>query len=137
MPDVDLLFSACLCIWFVVFGACIGSFLNVFIYRLPRRESLLYPPSHCTQCGQAIRWYDNIPVLAWIVLGGKCRDCKTPISIQYPCVEGSCGILFGIIFIITNLYAELSFWPLIAFTLLLSFAGTFVLAVGLMVFGKK
>ena len=58
-------------------GLCIGSFLNVVIYRLPNGMSLAYPPSHCPVCGYKLKWYDNIPVVSYIILGGKCRSCKT------------------------------------------------------------
>ncbi len=70
-----------------VFGAMIGSFLNVCIYRIPRDESLVFPASHCTGCGAPIRFYDNIPIISWFLLIGKCRHCKSPISFQYPMVE--------------------------------------------------
>lgn len=68
-------------------GACFGSFANVLIYRLPAEESLLTPPSRCPSCEQAIAWYDNIPVISWVVLGGRCRNCKTAISAQYQIIE--------------------------------------------------
>jgi leader peptidase (prepilin peptidase)/N-methyltransferase len=71
----------------VVFGLIVGSFLNVCIYRLPRRESLVWPGSHCPSCGRAIRWYDNVPVLGFLLLGGRCRDCRAPIGLRYPAVE--------------------------------------------------
>jgi leader peptidase (prepilin peptidase)/N-methyltransferase len=70
-----------------LFGAIVGSFLNVCIYRIPRKESLVFPGSHCPACNAPIRFYDNIPILSWIFLFGKCRRCKNPISIQYPLVE--------------------------------------------------
>jgi len=69
------------------FGAAIGSFLNVVIYRLPRGESLVHPASHCPGCEHAIRPYDNVPVLAWLWLRGRCRDCRIKISARYPGVE--------------------------------------------------
>ena len=69
------------------FGAAVGSFLNVVIYRLPRGESLVHPGSHCPGCDNAIRPYDNIPVLAWLWLRGRCRDCRIKISARYPGVE--------------------------------------------------
>jgi leader peptidase (prepilin peptidase)/N-methyltransferase len=68
-------------------GATIGSFLNVIAYRLPRRESLVHPGSRCPGCGTAIKPYDNVPVLGWLMLRGRCRSCKTPISAQYPIIE--------------------------------------------------
>jgi leader peptidase (prepilin peptidase)/N-methyltransferase len=71
----------------VVIGLAVGSFLNVVIYRLPRQRSLVWPGSACPRCGAAIRWYDNVPVLGWLLLRGRCRDCKAPISVRYPVVE--------------------------------------------------
>jgi leader peptidase (prepilin peptidase) / N-methyltransferase len=68
-------------------GLAVGSFLNVCIYRLPRGESLAYPPSRCPRCGKRLAWYDNVPVLGWLVLRGRCRQCHERISIQYPIVE--------------------------------------------------
>ncbi|MBC8106525.1 MAG: prepilin peptidase [Anaerolineae bacterium] len=75
-------------------GACIGSFLNVVVWRLPRNESLVSPPSHCPKCNTRLVWYDNIPVIGWLALGGKCRYCKKPISPRYPIVEAITGLLF-------------------------------------------
>ena len=68
-------------------GACVGSFLNVVAWRLPRQESVVLPPSHYTRCGAVLAWYDNVPVLSWLVLGGRCRRCQTPIAVRYPLVE--------------------------------------------------
>lgn len=68
-------------------GVCVGSFLNVVIYRLPRQMNLARPGSHCTRCDYQLRWYDNIPVVSWLLLGGKCRKCKEPISVRYTVVE--------------------------------------------------
>ena len=68
-------------------GLCIGSFFNVLIWRIPRGESISWPPSHCTGCGEKIRAYDNIPVVSYLILGGKCRRCRSPISPVYPAVE--------------------------------------------------
>jgi leader peptidase (prepilin peptidase)/N-methyltransferase len=70
-----------------IFGAIIGSFLNVCIYRLPRKESIITPGSHCLNCNSKIKWYDNIPILSYIILKGKCRNCKAKISLRYPLVE--------------------------------------------------
>lgn len=77
-----------------VVGLLFGSFLNVCISRLPRHESIVKPESHCPQCGKSIRWYDNIPVLSWILLRGRCRDCNTQISFRYPAVELAVGLVF-------------------------------------------
>jgi len=71
----------------IVCGAMIGSFLNVCISRLPKGESIVFPGSHCPKCGKPIRFYDNIPVISFILLRGRCRSCRTPISFQYPLVE--------------------------------------------------
>lgn len=79
---------------FFVFGLLVGSFLNVCIYRLPRRESLNWPGSHCTSCDRPLSWYENIPLVSWLVLRGRCRTCHTPISPVYPIVEALTGIVF-------------------------------------------
>ncbi|HET7038954.1 MAG TPA: prepilin peptidase, partial [Gemmatimonadales bacterium] len=81
-----------------ILGAAFGSFLNVCIYRLPRDQSLLHPPSTCPSCGRRIPWYDNIPVLGWILLRGRCRQCRAPIAIQYPLVEAGVAVLWGACF---------------------------------------
>jgi leader peptidase (prepilin peptidase) / N-methyltransferase len=78
-----------------VLGLIVGSFLNVVIYRVPRNESVVSPRSSCPECGAPIRERDNIPVLSWLLLRGRCRDCKAPISIHYPLVELACGALFA------------------------------------------
>ena len=78
-----------------VFGLLIGSFLNVVAYRVPAGVSIVSPPSACPNCGQAIRPYDNVPVLSWLVLRGKCRDCAEPISTRYPLVELGTGVAFA------------------------------------------
>lgn len=75
-------------------GACIASFLNVCIWRLPRNESVVRPASHCPNCNAAIRWYQNIPVLSYVALRGKCANCRKPISMRYTIVELLGGILF-------------------------------------------
>lgn len=68
-------------------GLCIGSFSNVVIYRLPGRQSIVFPGSACRHCGHTVRWYDNIPLLGWFLLRGRCRDCQKPLGFQYPVVE--------------------------------------------------
>ena len=78
-----------------VFGLLIGSFLNVVVYRVPAKRSIVSPPSACPHCGAPIRWADNIPVVSWIVLRGKCRDCGAPISVRYPLVELGTGVFFA------------------------------------------
>ncbi|HNX96697.1 MAG TPA: prepilin peptidase [Candidatus Aminicenantes bacterium] len=81
----------------VLFGLVFGSFLNVVIYRLPRGESLVRPGSHCPSCGKAIHWYDNVPVLGFILLGGRCRACRAPISPRYPLVEAFTALSFFLV----------------------------------------
>ncbi len=80
-----------------LFGSLVGSFLNVVIYRIPLKRSIVSPPSACTGCGSRIKGYDNVPVLSWVFLGGKCRTCKSKISVRYPIVELITGIVFGIV----------------------------------------
>ena len=82
------------CAFIFSFGCCIGSFLNVVIYRLPREKSLVSPGSACPGCGTPIRFYDNIPLVSWLLLGAKCRQCKTPISPRYFIVELLTAVLF-------------------------------------------
>jgi leader peptidase (prepilin peptidase)/N-methyltransferase len=89
-------------IWFVfifAFGCCVGSFLNVVIYRLPRDKSLVMPPSACPACGKGIRFYDNIPLVSWLLLGRKCRYCSVPISPRYFVIELLTGLVFTGLFI--------------------------------------
>ena len=81
----------------LLMGLCIGSFLNVVIYRVPLGKSVVSPGSRCTKCGYELRWYDNIPVLSWASLGGRCRQCRAPISAQYPIVELVTGLLFVLV----------------------------------------
>ncbi len=83
----------------LLFGLVVGSFLNVVVWRLPRGENLSKPRSHCPGCGALIRWYDNIPVFSWILLGAKCRGCKIRISGRYPFVELLTGVLFALAWI--------------------------------------
>ena len=79
----------------VLLGLVVGSFLNVVIYRMPRGLSLVRPGSQCPECKAPIRWYDNVPLLSWISLKGRCRKCDNPISVRYPLVEGFTGLSFG------------------------------------------
>src|SRR6185503_7857476 len=80
-----------------VFGAIIGSFLNVVIHRVPREESIVFPNSRCPSCGATIAFYDNIPVLSYVVLGGRCRGCSIRISPRYPAVELLTAVLFVVV----------------------------------------
>jgi leader peptidase (prepilin peptidase)/N-methyltransferase len=80
-----------------VFGSFIGSFLNVVAYRVPLKRSIVSPPSACTECAIPIKAYDNIPIISWFLLRGRCRNCKSPISLRYPIVELGTGIFFAIV----------------------------------------
>lgn len=91
-------FLAILVGWIAILGAAFGSFFNVVIWRVPEGMSLISPPSHCPKCGARVRPFDNVPILAWLWLCGRCRDCKAPISVRYPFVEFLCcavAALFG------------------------------------------
>ena len=77
-----------------LYGIVIGSFLNVVIYRVPKKENMVTTRSHCMSCGYQLTWYDLIPLFSWLALGGKCRKCKARISVQYPLIEGLNGILY-------------------------------------------
>ncbi|MHB8680568.1 MAG: prepilin peptidase [Acidimicrobiales bacterium] len=83
-------------------GLVVGSFLNVVVYRMPRRLSVVRPGSFCPGCGTALRALDNVPLLSWVVLGGRCRTCREPISARYPLVEGSTGALFALVAVIAG-----------------------------------
>ena len=80
-----------------VVGLCVGSFLNVCIYRLPRRESLVWPASRCTSCARPLQWFHNIPLASWLALGGKCAYCRAPVSAQYPIVEAVTALTWVLI----------------------------------------
>ena len=97
-----------------LFGAILGSFANVCIHRLPKEQSILYPSSHCPHCGNSIKFYDNIPILSYLILTGKCRQCKKPISARYPIVEGISGLLSLALFMRYGI--TLQFLLLVAFT---------------------
>jgi leader peptidase (prepilin peptidase)/N-methyltransferase len=86
--------SSLLTVWLFVLGLCIGSFLNVVIARVPHGESIVRPRSRCPKCGHTLAWYENIPLVSWLALRGRCRSCKAPISIRYPLVELLVGLLF-------------------------------------------
>ncbi len=80
---------------FAAFGLLVGSFLNVCIYRLPRGESIVWPASRCASCKRELSWFENVPVVAWLVLRGRCRTCRSHISAMYPIVEAVTGALFA------------------------------------------
>ncbi len=86
-----------------VFGILVGSFLNVCIYRIPRHEDITTTRSHCTSCGNVIRWYDLVPVISFILLRGKCRFCKAKLSVLYPVIEILNGVIWYLVFAVTGL----------------------------------
>ncbi len=93
-------FNLIMTIFALLFGLVVGSFLNVCIYRLPREMSLAHPPSTCPQCGQRISFYDNVPVISYLLLRGRCRTCRNPIPLHYPVVELLSGLLSAAVFIL-------------------------------------
>ena len=94
-----LWYDTVMCILVFVFGSVIGSFLNVVIYRTPLHMSIVSGPSHCFSCGERIKPYDLVPIFSWIILGGKCRQCKAPISVRYTIVEALTGFMFLLAYI--------------------------------------
>lgn len=98
-------------------GAMFGSFANVVIYRLPKGESLAFPGSHCFKCGKPVRWFDNVPILAWFWLKGRCRHCKEPFSFRYPFVEFLMAALFSAIYLKTGMSWLLLEYEILAFGL--------------------
>ena len=100
-----------------VFGAVVGSFLNVVAHRLPRGESLAHPPSRCPSCGTPVKPYDNVPVLSWLLLRGRCRACGEPISWRYPLVEAGTAALCALV--VVHEGPDRSVWLPLAFVLLL------------------
>jgi len=107
-------------IFVFIFGIIIGSFLNVVIYRIPKDESIVFPASKCQSCKTSLKWYHNIPILSWLVLGGKCAFCRTKISAQYPIVELISGVIFLMLYFKLGLVWYLPFVSA-------SFAALFVL----------
>ena len=101
-------------------GACIASFLNVVIWRVPRGESIVSPPSHCPKCDAPIRWWQNIPILSWLALRGKCAKCRAPISPRYILVELLGGVLFLAAFWKFGVWAPV-FWIWISLMIVGSF----------------
>src|SRR4029077_3746335 len=89
-----MMHPAFLLVWLFVLGTIVGSFLNVVVYRLPRGMNIAFPGSHCPGCQKPIRWYDNMPIIGWLWLRGRCRDCGCKISARYPLVEATVGLLF-------------------------------------------
>lgn len=105
-----------------VLGAVVGSFLNVCIYRIPEGQSIVSPPSHCPKCGQRIRWYQNVPVVSWLILRGRCSACGVRIPIRYLLVEVLTGILFVLVFWRVGLsWALPVFWCFVSAQVVITF----------------
>jgi len=102
----------------IIFGAMVGSFLNVCIYRLPKEESIIWPRSHCPACKKMIRFYDNIPLISYLLLRGRCRYCKGPISIQYPLVEGITAL--------SSLFLFMKFGPSLSYLIYFAFVAALI-----------
>ncbi len=81
-----------------LFGLLFGSFLNVLILRIPKEQSVVFPSSHCTSCNTKLKWWHNIPIFSWLILGGKCSFCKEKISIQYPIIEFLTALIFALVY---------------------------------------
>ena len=96
MPLRELMPLSMIIVFAFIFGSCLGSFLNVCIWRIPLGESVVVVPSHCPKCNHKIRWFDNVPMIGYLALGGKCRDCKAPISPRYIIMELLVGVLFTV-----------------------------------------
>lgn len=115
-------------VFILIIGLVIGSFLNVCIYRIPRKESIAFGASHCTKCGNRIKWYDLVPVISYLILRGRCRYCKDKISIQYPIIELVNGLAYFGLYKLFNL--SLGFYiSCIVFSV--------ILVVGMIIFLQK
>jgi len=102
----------------IIFGALVGSFLNVCIFRLPKEESIIWPGSHCPHCKKPIRFYDNIPLISYLLLKGKCRHCKKPISFQYPLIEGITAL--------SSLFLIMKFGPSLSYLFYFAFVAALI-----------
>lgn len=110
--------TALLYIFIFVYGIVIGSFLNVCIYRIPKKESVVTVNSHCMNCGHALAWYDLFPLFSFLFLKGKCRYCGIKLSLQYPAVEFLNGILYVIVFFVNGMNVESGLYCLLVSALL-------------------
>jgi leader peptidase (prepilin peptidase)/N-methyltransferase len=118
---MDTLMVAVASIIIFALGASIGSFINVVVYRLPAGLSILWPPSRCPHCLNQLKAYDNVPVLGWVWLKGRCRYCKSKISLRYPVVEAVTGIIFLLIFFLFNVsILTIGYWVFCSWLLALS-----------------
>ena len=105
-----------------ILGSVVGSFLNVCIYRIPAGKSIVSPPSSCPHCGHQICWYQNIPILSYLFLGGKCSSCRAGISLRYPAVEALTGLLFAVVLYYYGFnVATLVYWLFVAALVVITF----------------
>ncbi len=104
-----------------IFGLIFGSFFNVLIYRLPRDLSIVYPPSNCPNCGHKIKFYENIPIISYILLKGKCSNCKAAISLRYPLVELLTGLVFALNFYVFDIYKAIFYTVFFSILIVQSF----------------
>lgn len=118
---MDILLTAPVYLLIVWLGASIGSFLSVVVHRIPAGLSIVHPRSRCPVCGHQLQWYENIPVIGWLRLRGRCSACHTPIPIRYPLLEASCGLAFLLIFITYSFsWQTVSLWAFFSWLLALS-----------------
>lgn len=103
---------------YFLFGLCIGSFLNVCIYRIPLKQDIVKLPSHCMNCGRKLKWYELIPVFSFLIQGGKCRGCKSKLSVQYPVIELLNGLLYVLIFSLFGMTAQTALYCALASVLI-------------------
>jgi leader peptidase (prepilin peptidase)/N-methyltransferase len=99
--------NICYYIWLFMVGSCVGSFLNVCLVRLPKKESIVFPPSHCPICEYRLKWYNNIPIFSYFIQKGKCSNCKKTIPIKYLWMELVWGLIF--VFIFKVVYVDIFF----------------------------
>ncbi len=101
-----------------IYGIVIGSFLNVCIFRIPKKESIVTVGSHCMNCGKKIKWYDLVPLFSFLILRGRCRNCKVKLSVQYPVIEGLNGVLYLVVFAVNGFSVESVLYCLLVSVLL-------------------
>ncbi|WP_313133057.1 prepilin peptidase [Anaerocolumna sp.] len=126
-----------ICVIIFLYGIIIGSFLNVCIYRIPLKEDIVTTPSHCTQCGHRLQWYELFPIFSYLFLRGRCRKCGSKISIQYPIIEGLNGVLYVWVFLIHGLTPESVIYCLCASALIVLSVidfGTYEIPAGINIF---
>lgn len=115
-PEIQIAIALYIIVF--LFGTTIGSFLNVCIYRIPKKENIAVTRSHCMECGYQLAWYDLVPIVSYIFLGGRCRKCKTRLSVQYPIIEAANGLLYVLVFIVNGINYTSIIYCLLASALL-------------------